>query len=258
MKKIDFWKDYFLNQYGDDYQFMTYKFNFNYLYRGRPFGKLGLTEVQNELEHTKSIWSPPPKKCSKQRCSNKGENKLYLSSHISSIPLELECDKNDLIAIVKYKQLDFFQPLSIVGLKDLLRLPSDGDFALSLSKHHEGKSDKVIRIDSILSNIFKSKKREDGFDIYDPTIALTHLYLRKSIGLIYPSVAAGYKSFNIVLKPQKVKTILKPIEVGIYEVMEINSNDYAVFKKLSKGLISENGHIKWYKEIDDIICQYEK
>ncbi len=258
MIRINNWKLYFEKQYGSDYKFMTYEFNFNFLYRGRTFKERKISEVQNKLEHTKRIWSPPRKECSKQRCSDKFENKLYLSSHISSIPLELECNESDLIALVKYKQLYSFQPLSVVGLNDLIRLPIEGDFTEKLSHHHDRKSDKIIRIDSILSNIFKSRKRQDGLDIYDLTIALTHLYLRKTIGLIYPSVAAGYKSFNIVLKQQLVKTMLKPVEIGIYRVVDINSNEYAEFRRLSIGEIFENGQIKWRKETNDIVLRYEK
>lgn len=245
--KIKFYERHFAKIYGPIYKYTHYRFNFESLFRGRHIKDKTLSEVKREITHTDNIWSPKKESCSKQRCSDKNESLLYLSSHISSIPIELELKKNDLVAIVRYEPSRYLESLAIVGKDELIKIPSEGNFTELIRNHNINKTKEIVKADKLFSDIFKCKRHHFSFDIYDLTIALSHLFLLKdtSIGLIYPSVASGYKSFNLALKPELVKEILNPIDIGIYLVEDNNSTDYAEFVKLSFGEIFSEGNIKW-------------
>lgn len=258
MDKIQDWKNYLSQKYAN-YKYWTYHFKFEKLFRGRPMGNKSLEEVKNEIQNVKHMWCPPKSKCIKQRCNIKGQPMLYLSSTISTIPLEIGSSNNDLISIIEYQHKKEISPISIVGWNDLMQIKY-ADVSKIIYNHFDNASNEIVNIDTKLSTLFKIPQRGNNkFDVYNITIALTQLYLsQKSIGLMYPSVADGYKSFNLVLQPQKVKNLLIPKKIGIYKIIEVGSPEFSKLKKISYGNILNGGNIKWANSISDEILIFTK
>lgn len=255
--KVTYWKNYFLESYGTDFNYMTYQVRFDNLYRGRSFENGSLKKVQKTIKKTINMWCPPKCKCSKQRCNLKGDPLLYVSSHISSIPLELNCRRDNLLVIISYRQSDYLSPLAIIGWEELMKIP-DGISEL-IKNHFKNKSKKVIEIDKKISKIFITHRRDpERFDIYNISIGLTNLFLKKAIGIIYPSVATNHKSFNIVLRPHLVKSILCPVDITIYKVMDLLTTESVGLQRLSIGEILTNGKIRWKEDNEQTIFKYEK
>jgi hypothetical protein len=258
MDKIQIWKHYFLKKF-PNYSYYSYHFKFEKLFRGRPFGSASVNEVENKIQHVKHMWCPPKSRCTRQRCNIKGQPMLYLSSTISTIPLEVGSKRNDLISIIEYQHKKEISPISIVGWNDLMQI-TYADVSKIIYNHFINASNEIVDIDTKISNIFKSPQGESNkFDIYNITIALTQLYLsQKSIGLMYPSVADGCQSFNLALKPQKVKDILIPKRIGIYKTIEIGSSNFSKLEKISSGIILKEGTIKWKKSASNEILVFTK
>lgn len=257
MDKIDYYIDKFSKEGRDSYLFRRYEFKFSNLYRGRPFGKNSLEEVKKELYHVDKMWSPPPScKVAKGRCNRENESVLYLSSYISSIPKELGAEENDLIAVAKYKMKDVIKNISLLGFDEIYK-NAESDFKKIIENHYKDIPFKAILLDNKYSMDF-IKKRDSNlkYDIYDKTIALTELSFLKSTCLIYPSVAVGYKSFNLVLKPEEVKSILKPVGINICLIVGENFDDRANLKSLSYAEIDDFGCVKWIDKEEDF-CFYK-
>lgn len=252
--KISKWKGYFEKKYGVNFLFMTYRFSFKSLYRGRCFqsSDYTLSSVKNEIQTTKDILAPPKKWCKTQRCNIKGQPILYLSSHISSIPKELECKHGDFLVIAKFKQNKSLYPMAILGWEKLMRVES-----LSLREiikdHFSDKSIKVKEIDNKISNIFIQTTENATNKIYIITNAISQLFFRHNIGIVYPSVDTPDHSFNLALKPNKVKTVFSINTVNIYKCISYNEHETKLQKVAIGRIDSKNGYVKWtHQNISDI------
>lgn len=269
---IENWREVIEIAYGHKYSFHRYLFDYEFIYRGRPFDDCDLDSVKRGVCQIGDMWCPPAKLATKQRCNRKGEPLLYLSSNKSTIPYELNTKLWDYIPIIEYKSVREIQPCAIIGFERLMKIEKMKNI---ISNHYINKNDTIIQIDKTFGQLFSQKKDCDlahykwfiekynlskiTEDFYDITIGISDFFLSKSvIGIVYPSVANNYEAVNFALNPLVVKDFLVPISVNIYQFIGSNSHRDATMRLVCSGEIKSDERIDW-KDIDSILIQkFEK
>ena len=258
MVNIQQLSNYYYQKFGSNFQFMTYRFRFESLFRGRSFPHKDEDSILKEVSEFKHIWAPCSNMATKQRCNEEGNPILYITSHISTIPYELEIKKDDLFVVCEFEQLEEFVSIKILGWEKLME-QGNQEFSKIIENYFSDKPKEVITIDKKIAEIFTSPRLETGEDIYNHSIALSKLYFQNGgDGLIYPSVADGFKSINLALIPDKVKSKLIPKNISIYKLLQINSNKSIDVKVFREGFFDKNLKISWSNPIKDKFLRYEK
>lgn len=258
MKKSTEFTNYYMRKYGHDYNFMVYRFNFEKLYRGRPFSKMPEDKVLKKVQEFRDVWVPPENLSTKQRCNESGKSILYLASHYSTIPYELELRTNDLFVVCKFKQIDEFLNVPILGWEKLMEIGEPK--IINIIKNYFGdKSDLVKTIDREIAEIFTSRRLKTGKDIYDKTIGLSNLFFQnEGDGLLYPSVADKFKSINLALNPDRVRQKLRPVNILLFKLIRTDFNQSIEVEVLREGLFDDALKISWSNRFQGKSLRYEK
>jgi hypothetical protein len=82
---------------------------------------------------------------------------------------------------------------------------------------------------------------------YSHTIAISKSYFNgfQCDGILFPSVAAGAKAINLVLKPEIADQYAKPISARVVEIIDIIGTGHVLKLKNESESIQENGDIIW-------------
>jgi hypothetical protein len=248
--------------YAHKFEFKTYEFNFEHVYRGRKFEyakNYDLEKVKNEITHINNMWAPPPEFAAKNRCNKDGDPKLYLTTVRKAIPFELRYELGDIIVIMTYCSTQPLKPITPIGCNTLKSI--DPLYAKLFKDHFSDKSIEIQEIDDTLGRFFslpencdmkqfewflKKYNLPDIINPYDLTIAISeNFYLADTYGLIHPSVAHKFISANFVLQPEYFTNILKPKAIEIYDNFMLKDNGNVVARLLSIGTITDCGIISW-------------
>jgi len=258
MDIIKKYEEYYLNTYGRKFNFMMYRFNLQKVYRGRPFGDDLEEKILSQVQKAENIWAPPKEYAKKNRCNEDGKSILYVTSHISAIPNELNLKINEYFIVCTFNQISDFINIPILGWKELMKM-TEYNLPNIICNYFKDRDEDTRIIDNLISELFTSGRYVSGEDLYDRTIALTRLYLKNGRdGLLYPSIADNFKAINFALVPSLVSDKLKPIECNLFRFLKTNTNNSIDVELIRKGFFKQDYSINWSGKFNSRYIHYEK
>jgi len=246
------------------YLTLQYRFNPNYLYRGRRNWDNNRKLKIDLYENISELWAPPEVPDLPQgRCNLPGQSLFYCTQNCAAILFELDAQPEELITIGVYKCQDEMFPLGINGAGKISTI--DEQHFKIFKDHYNNLSLEHKFLQKNVDKLF----RETSTKFYNASNAITSIFLNNNtnleqilgniappnfVGFIYSSVATKLNTYNIVLQPNYAKTALLPIEFHRYKIIERPTpNHYVIQKTHSSNDIETDGKINWLKNKPSII-----
>lgn len=195
-------------------------------------------EKEDEIpfKYVKDLWHPPFGSLRYGRCNFPDDRLLYTAEDSSTALIETFSKECEYVTMWEFK-LKNSKP-QIFNLSKQV---------LDKRKHLQGTKDQLI-LNFLLREATKRVNHNEG-ERYLPTNILYRMNLANPFdGIIYDSVAAERKRFNIAFEPAFIESNFETISYRLYKIVEIKSElkfrieCVSIADKVEDGL---NGRISW-------------
>jgi len=227
------------------YNAKDYRIGIDRLTRARKHNKKPILHSVNE------ILAPHPKHVNNLgRFNITSESVFYCSTEPVTSLKELNPEKGDIITLLEFGLKSKLDNLLFIGHKILAQNPLLTDI-LDNFYQNRNVNQKQIEMTEIIDEIFSIHCYSQTMESYKILKAYWELGKKHMVanGIIYPSFHNSLRAANLVIKPDYLHPLIKPIRFYIIKIIESRFDHFFDYVLTHKGKLKSNKDIITWKAV---------